>query len=427
MEINIEKKLEMQKYYLGLELELNDYYELYFSYDNFSLIVQYKGQYEINNKSLFVFKLLDVKFDIKLFRNTPLELKYLTPEFQIIAENNVKDNKKFGGQIKNSDLTVSKNSLDFFIDKQPYLVVSLVFSSTSTYTTLNNYKISKITKYFYSDYKEKFDKTIIEERATNIRHNQCKYISETNSYYFIYLNNETLQQIYDELKPINLNELRDNQLDDGYYSWVYISVNDNEPILYLSKLETPFEFGNKHIELANKIACTGEACNEYKLYCAGELYKNSTMINFNFLSGSFMVEKTYASDFMKGSKLIGDILKSKNTLIDVIFIKGLDIFSNFNFTEQQLKEYISKYKLQIFTDKNAFINNIKEITNNNSVLIFNDEESCFNFINYFDSHRGGNGPYYKFRVTKKKQNRSKNKNKNKKTNRKTKKSRKIKK
>lgn len=403
MEDYIKKQLKIQKQYLNLELELNDYYKLNFYNTKSSFITQYKGQYTFfNNKPMFIFKLIDVQIDTKSFQNTPLELKYLTPDFQMIVENNAKDNKKFGGKIESGDLITSKGSLGFFINKEPYLVVSLVFGSTSTSIVLNNYNI-KISKYLYSSYKEKFNKNTIKERASNIRHNQCKYISENNIYYFIYLNNETLQQIYNELNPINLNELHDNELEDGYYSWIYISVDDNDPILYLSKLETPFEFGNKHIELANKIACNDDLCREYKLYYAGELYKDSSIIKFNFISGSFMADKTYASDVMKGSKLIGDIFKTKNTSIDNVMLKGLDIFSDFKFTEQQLQEYISKYKLHIFTGENAFINNIKE-TNNNSVLIFNDEDDCFNFMNYFDSKRGGNGYYFTFR--------HKNKNKN---------------
>lgn len=403
--------IKMQKKYFNLELELDEYYKVQLLFrNNFSFITQYKGQYTFINKPLFIFKLIDVQIDIKSYQNAPLKLKYITSDFQMIVENNAKDNIKFGGIIESSDLITSDNSLDYFINKQPYLVVSLVFGSTNTSIALNNYNI-QISKYLYSNYKEKYNKNTIKERAINIRHNQCKLISKNNSYYFIYLNNETLQNIYNELNPINLNELHNNELENGYYSWVYISIDNNDPVLYLSKLETPFEFGNRHIELANKIACVDELCLEYKLYYAGELYKDSIMIQFNFLSGSFMANKTYASDFIKGSILIRNILKTKNTSINNITFKGLDIFSDFEFTEKQLEEYISKYKLQIFTDENDFINNIKE-TNNNSVLVFNNEDDCFNFMNYFDRKRGGYGLRLKNNKIKSK-NRSKRKTKRK--------------
>jgi len=128
-----------------------------------------------------------------------------------------------------------------------------------------------------------------------VTHKQCAYMSNEymgNDYYAIFFNS-----------GVNLSSTmpildQDDNLEDGIYTWVILSLNDDDddvenkkPRMYLKKTLSSYEFGTKHQEILYHITCKHMQCEKYKLYYAGELLKTGNTIKFNLESGTYMKDK----------------------------------------------------------------------------------------------------------------------------------------
>jgi len=128
-----------------------------------------------------------------------------------------------------------------------------------------------------------------------VTHKQCAYMSNeymSNDYYAIFFNS-----------GVNLSSTmpildQDDNLEDGIYTWVILSLNDDDddvenkkPRMYLKKTLSSYEFGTKHQEILYHITCKHMQCEKYKLYYAGELLKTGNTIKFNLESGTYMKDK----------------------------------------------------------------------------------------------------------------------------------------
>jgi hypothetical protein len=152
-----------------------------------------------------------------------------------------------------------------------------------------------------------------------IKHPQCHmlndkyYLVDFDSYcYNIRHPNKTCKNF-----PIIINL---NELDEGgIYVYVLLSFNDNEPIMYLIKTYTVYEFGTKHQQLIYRITCDNRGCKNYNLYYAGELQKKDNKIIFNFYSGTFMKDK------LNPETLTNDIEFMRNHISLLLFNPDIDI------------------------------------------------------------------------------------------------------
>lgn len=138
-----------------------------------------------------------------------------------------------------------------------------------------------------------------------VTHKQCAYIGD--DYFSIKFNS-----------GINLSGFtpiltQDNVLDDGIYTWVILSLNNEPPRMYLKKTLTSYEFGTKHQEILYSISCANDVCNNYNLYYAGELLKDGNNIYFNLESGTYMKEPLNPK-----KKTLGTIKASKINARDMI-------------------------------------------------------------------------------------------------------------
>lgn len=139
-----------------------------------------------------------------------------------------------------------------------------------------------------------------------VTHKQCAYIG--GDYYAIFFNSD-----------VNLSSImpildQDDKLEDGVYTWVILSLdNDDEPRIYLKKTLSSYEFGTKHQEILYHITCKNMQCEKYKLYYAGELLKNGNTLKFNLESGTYMKDKLNPK-----KKTLGTIKMSKITAGEMI-------------------------------------------------------------------------------------------------------------
>ena len=138
-----------------------------------------------------------------------------------------------------------------------------------------------------------------------VTHKQCAYIGD--DYYAIFFNSDVklsgLMPIIDE----------DNEVENGVYTWVILSLNNDEPRMYLKKTLSSYEFGTKHQEILYHITCKNSQCEKYKLYYAGELLKDDNTIKFNLESGTYMKDKLNPK-----KKTLGTIKMSKINAGDMI-------------------------------------------------------------------------------------------------------------
>lgn len=116
-----------------------------------------------------------------------------------------------------------------------------------------------------------------------VTHKQCAYIGD--DYFSIKFNSGINLSAFTPILT------QDSVLDDGIYTWVILSLNNEPPKMYLKKTLTSYEFGTKHQEILYSISCANDICNNYNLYYAGELLKDGNNIYFNLESGTYMKEK----------------------------------------------------------------------------------------------------------------------------------------
>ena len=178
-----------------------------------------------------------------------------------------------------------------------------------------------------------------------VTHKQCAYIGK--DYYAIFFDSD-----------VNLSSTmpildQDDKLEDGIYTWVILSLNDNddkndEPRMYLKKTLTSYEFGTKHQEILYHITCKHMQCENYKLYYAGELLKEGNTIKFNLESGTYMKEslnpKKRTMGTIKMSKITaGEMINERLNKTGKLTIKeGNDTFithESIPLTENDLKIY----------------------------------------------------------------------------------------
>lgn len=138
-----------------------------------------------------------------------------------------------------------------------------------------------------------------------VTHKQCAYIGD--DYFSIKFNSGINLSTFTPILT------QDNVLDDGIYTWVILSLNNEPPRMYLKKTLTSYEFGTKHQEILYSISCANDICNDYNLYYAGELLKNGNNIYFNLESGTYMKEKLNPK-----KQTLGTIKASKINARDMI-------------------------------------------------------------------------------------------------------------
>jgi hypothetical protein len=138
-----------------------------------------------------------------------------------------------------------------------------------------------------------------------VTHKQCAYIGD--DYFSIKFNSDINLSAFTPILT------QDNVLDDGIYTWVILSLNNEPPRMYLKKTLTSYEFGTKHQEILYSISCANDICNNYNLYYAGELLKEGNNIYFNLESGTYMKEKLNPK-----KKTLGTIKASKINARDMI-------------------------------------------------------------------------------------------------------------
>ena len=173
-----------------------------------------------------------------------------------------------------------------------------------------------------------------------VTHKQCAYIG--TDYYAIFFNTGVNLP---NLMPL-LNE--DNEIEDGVYTWVILSLKNNRPIMYLKKTLTSYEFGTKHQEILYQVTCINTECENYKLYYAGELLKEGNNIKFNLESGTYMKEPlnpkkktmaTIASSKLQALGMINERLNKTGDL-NIEQVEGSFItHDSIPLTENDLKIY----------------------------------------------------------------------------------------
>ena len=109
-----------------------------------------------------------------------------------------------------------------------------------------------------------------------IYHRQCQEVN--GKYYLIIINPYTNVHLLSLPITTNINEL-----DNGLYVYVMLSLNNEEPIMYYIKTNTISEFGTKHHQLIHRISCQNDTCKKYKLYYAGEIEKNNNQVSLIFI------------------------------------------------------------------------------------------------------------------------------------------------
>jgi len=138
-----------------------------------------------------------------------------------------------------------------------------------------------------------------------VTHKQCAYMGD--DYYAIFFNSGV------NLSSTMLILDQDDELEDGVYTWVILSLNDDEPRMYLKKTLSSYEFGTKHQEILYHITCKHMQCENFKLFYAGELLKEGNTIKFNLESGTYMKDKLNPK-----KKTLGTIKISKITAGEMI-------------------------------------------------------------------------------------------------------------
>lgn len=118
----------------------------------------------------------------------------------------------------------------------------------------------------------------------SLQHHQCQELNE--KYYLVLIDPYNNENLHNSLPIVtNLNEL-----ENGLYIYVLLSLDDNPPTIYCIKTYNLYELGTKHQQLIHRIACSNGECKKYVLYYAGELEKTQSSIIFNFYSGTFKME-----------------------------------------------------------------------------------------------------------------------------------------
>jgi len=168
-----------------------------------------------------------------------------------------------------------------------------------------------------------------------LTHHQCQQLND--KYYIVGINPYTNQQLHLTL-PIITNL---HGLDDGFYIYVLLSLDNGEPSMYFIKTYTSYEIGTKHQQLIYRIACNNQTCKKYNLYYAGELQKRGNEIKFNFYSGTFKMATK-----LKKTKLPQDIEYMKQHILSLcdegIYIQFMDepiiTSENILFTQKDLDD-----------------------------------------------------------------------------------------
>lgn len=163
-----------------------------------------------------------------------------------------------------------------------------------------------------------------------ILHSQCQEIN--GKYYIISMNPYT-----NELLKASLPIITDvKKLKNGVYTYVVLGFDEGAPQIYMLKTLNLYELGTKHHQLVHRISCdVNEHCKKYKLYYAGEIYKQNKNISFNFYSGTFKMEQK-----MKKKTLPQDIEYMKQFSPDLQFVdEPLITTENIQLTRQDLDFY----------------------------------------------------------------------------------------
>jgi len=217
-----------------------------------------------------------------------------------------------------------------------------------------------------------------------VTHKQCAYID--SDYYAIFFNSGVNLP---NLMPL-LNE--DNELEDGVYTWVILSLKNEKPIMYLKKTLTSYEFGTKHQEILYQVTCRNMECDNYKLYYAGELLKEGNNINFNLESGTYMKDKlnpkknpteTIVSSKIQALGMIDERLNKTGNL-NIEQVEGSFItHDSIPLTENDLKIYnFFGAKIYKFTDHE----NCKKFTGRGKVTL---NELNGKLVNFSSIKSGG--------------------------------------
>ena len=99
-------------------------------------------------------------------------------------------------------------------------------------------------------------------------------------------------------------------IDDGVYTWIICndkrSAAEDEPFLYLTRVQNIHEIGTKHVNIVNAKCLNGD------ITYAGELIKKGTTLRINLLSGTYMLDK------LNGSNIPNDIKNEIHNIFQTI-------------------------------------------------------------------------------------------------------------
>lgn len=206
-----------------------------------------------------------------------------------------------------------------------------------------------------SKYKSLTLKTL-NKKNKYIINNQCLQIGD--KYYLVQIDPYYNMLLHD-INPILENPV---DFDDGIYMYVILSLDGSLPILYAIKVLSLYEFGTKHQQLIQRIACNESSCKKIQLYYAGEIMKNNDNLTFNFFSGTYKMKKK---------------INKKELPTAIMFTTNLinNVTNN-------------KYNTQ-FIDKPLLTNDILPLTHNDlnklkeigaTIIEFNNKNDCTDFF-----------------------------------------------
>jgi hypothetical protein len=340
----------------GIPLQINKSYILNVDIGQIKrILVVYKGVYicQQTYEYYFIFQLLDLYgyYRDENLINEDLKLKILTNENIDFIKNNVENNILNGRLIRNEKkqcFQQQTNNLRDWIYQQPYFCISVKVGGQGNILHLNEQTaiyIGDVTEYkiLEDNYIYPLPKHILsyqESIDTKVVHAQCNQVNREGKYYFIEFEGNNYNNLINEI-PIIVNP---NELEDGFYTYVILSIGSSEPNLYLFKINSIFELGTKHPELVEKIArINNEDINTFHIYYAGEIKVDNTknQILFNFNSGGFMYNLISVRDLVEGKPLVIGKLRMilnpkynikyyNNTLIDARYIE---------FTQEELDKF----------------------------------------------------------------------------------------
>ena len=395
-----------------------------------NFIIQYKGIYYCNNNLVYVIgQLIDFipeyhnNLNIDLLKSREIKLCVLDDINIRKIENNINNNIF---PIVNNDSSKSVTNIEEFrlisltntkqripicfnennyqtntilkwLELEPYIALTYIPNYKLLYYNIDRNKYGQLINstslfydynylndsYLYPTPKHKLTRENIEKKQPI--HYQCNsFRMNDNESYFIEFSPSQLREIKNSLSL--LIDPNPNSLLDGVYTYVIMSCGNNEPSVFLYKINTLFEIGTKHPEMVQRIINEEEYknCENYQVYYAGELYKNDDLINilFNFNSGGFMLNKTTMRDYIGSNSNEYNAFESGIELVKGKFetlYNGEEKEQGIKYTNQQLIHPIyiefNSEVLDDFKKKGALI------------IKFSDKQDCYDFQeNYYDKY-----------------------------------------